>query len=258
VGLVLGIDAAWTLTGTSGVALMHCTPSERRVIAVAPSFSDFINLAQDRPTSIDVPSLIHAAEMLGSSQINVVAIDMPMSLLQITGRRVADQEVSRAFGAAGGSTHSPNPSRPGWYGQQLTEGFINAGFPLRTRNNPPKANSPSLIEVFPLVALIRLMNLTKRPPYKVTKTTKYWPNFSLDARIALLLNTWDSIFAALGGKVSQLNLKVPARGAVHSLASLKPLEDMLDAIISAWVGACFLNQAVQSFGDNHAAIWIPT
>jgi hypothetical protein len=115
----------------------------------------------------------------------------------------------------------------------------------------------SLKEVFPFAALIRLMKITKRPPYKVTKTKRYWPNCPIETKITLLLDTWDSIFQALMGQLSEICLEVPERVDVCSLASLKAHEDMPDAIMSAWVGTLFVDQAVQPFGDNYAAIWIP-
>jgi hypothetical protein len=46
---VLGIDAAWTLGEPSGVALLERVESRWRSVAVAPSYSSFLNLALGKP-----------------------------------------------------------------------------------------------------------------------------------------------------------------------------------------------------------------
>lgn len=38
---------------------------------------------------------------------------------------------------------------------------------------------------------------------------------------------------------------------------LKAFEDMLDAVVCAWVGVRVLAGTAQPFGDEDAAIWIP-
>ncbi len=46
---------------------------------------------------------------------------------------------------------------------------------------------------------------------------------------------------------------------VKVAAQLKPYEDALDAVVCAWVGACYLNGTATAYpGDDPvAAIWIP-
>src|SRR5262249_27466733 len=154
----------------------------RRVIAVAPSYADFIAYAEDaknvdwrRPRSgvPDVPRLLRGATKIGGAPVDVVAIDMPISVDPITKRREADDAIARAVGAAGATAHSVNATRPGSFGKSITDAFLTEGVALATTFLPIK--SRALIEVFPLAALVRLMRLGTRPPYKVTKTTKYWP-----------------------------------------------------------------------------------
>jgi predicted RNase H-like nuclease len=143
--LVLGIDAAWTETGSSGVALLECTKDERRVIACAPSYASFVAYSEKIPIdwrkpaggSLNVFDLLKAAARLGRAPIDVVAIDMPIARMNISGRRVADQAISTEFGSAWASTHSPTLQRPGAYGHRLTENFIAAGFSLATAQEHP-------------------------------------------------------------------------------------------------------------------------
>ena len=50
---------------------------------------------------------------------------------------------------------------------------------------------------------------------------------------------------------------IPTAAEVRSLASLKPIEDMLDALICSWVGIKHLQSRTAGLGDANAAIWIP-
>jgi hypothetical protein len=84
------------------------------------------------------------------------------------------------------------------------------------------------------------------------------PPLSLEQRLDRLLEIWGTIYAALADEFTDLHFKIPERVAVHTAAALKPYEDALDAIISAWVGACFLQGVAQAYGDQNAAIWVPT
>jgi len=45
---------------------------------------------------------------------------------------------------------------------------------------------------------------------------------------------------------------------VKTLASLKPIEDMLDALVCAWMGIEHLQGRSSGLGDSGAAIWVPT
>jgi hypothetical protein len=117
------------------------------------------------------------------------------------------------------------------------------------------SSEPSLVEVYPLAALVGLMRKRKRPGYKVSKTLTYWPGRSKSDRLKLLLNSWHEIIVALQGEVGYLGFEPPR--SFTSFASLKPYEDMLDAIICCWIGACFSEGAAEPFGDSDAAIWIP-
>lgn len=202
--LVLGIDAAWTATGSSCVALMRHNQNGPQVIAVAPSYEGFVTHAENARTvdwlrpfnsAPNVPRLLKAATKIGGAQVDVVAVDMPMSLEVINQRRAADDAVSHAFGAAGAGTHTVNAERPGPFGKAITDAFLAAGFSLATMS--PSIKRPALIEVFPLAALVRLMRLDSRPPYKVTKTSKYWPGRTKEQRQVLLKEEWARIFGAL-------------------------------------------------------------
>jgi predicted RNase H-like nuclease len=237
VSLILGIDAAWTKAGSSGVALLKVAGGKPRLIAAAPSYAGFISLAEQHPAANwfrslgggpPVPQLLKAGERLGGAAIDVVSIDMPVALTEITGRRVADNKISQQFGAACAGTHSVSRSRPGPFGKAIAQAFLEAGYPLTT--NSYFTGKPVLIEVFPLAALVRLMGLKKRPPYKVTKTAKYWRGAAREKRRELLIHEWSCILAALKTQISAMSLTLPLQWSTWS--ELKPYEDALDSIIS--------------------------
>jgi hypothetical protein len=79
--LVLGIDAAWTETGSSGVALLQIANGKRSVLEVASSYAGFLTPDIDGKrmpgTSPDVKALLRRAENIAGAKVDIVAIDMP-------------------------------------------------------------------------------------------------------------------------------------------------------------------------------------
>jgi predicted RNase H-like nuclease len=136
---VLGIDAAWTTTQPSGVALAVERSNGWRMIAAAASYQRFHARADRRPPPEQRPSgsepdamaLLLSASVLCGAPLDLVAIDMPLALTPIVGRRLADDEVSRAYGARKCGTHSPGAKRPGRLSDALREGFEDAGYAKR-------------------------------------------------------------------------------------------------------------------------------
>lgn len=233
--IIASIDAAWTRVASSGVALLQVADGSPRVVAVAPSYAGFILLAEQgvtvdwlRPLTGQppVPGLLRAGEKLGGASIDIVAIDMPMALTKITERRVADNKISQEFGVASASTHSVNRTRPGAFGKAISDGFRKAGYSLATTSYA--GARPVLIEVFPLAALVRLMALRRRPPYKVTKTTKYWKDKTREERRELLIHEWSYIISALQTRIPTMSFALPLQWSRWS--ELKPYEDVLFAI----------------------------
>jgi predicted RNase H-like nuclease len=260
--LVLGIDAAWTEKGSSGVALLRITNGKRTVLEAASSYAAFVNGQDGMPdTRPDVEALLRRAENIAGAVVNLVALDMPMARTEFTGRRCADNKVSEAFGKSWASTHTPNEARPGHHGKQFHDAFAKAGYRLST-NCSQVAGGHALVEVYPLAALVRLMNVEVRPTYKVARVAGYFrtekPPLSRSQRIDRLLETWAKILSALRGEISELRFEMPDRSTLKSATELKPYEDKLDALISAWVGACVREGRAEPLGNNDCAIWVPT
>lgn len=260
--VVLGIDAAWTEGQASGVALLR-DPSGTgawECLRLSPSYAGFLS-----GTSVDwegpvaggrapVEALLLRAEVLAGAPVDVVAIDMPVASIPIVGRREADREVSRRFGACGCSTHSPSADRPGRIGRELTDGFARSGFPVGALGT--RRGLKRLLEVYPHVAILELLSLNYRLAYKVSRSARLWPGHSVAARWLELLAAFARLKAELEARIGPLNFELPT-AIVGRLSQLKRYEDGLDAAVSAWVGALYLEGDAVPLGDSTGAIWVP-
>lgn len=264
---VLGIDAAWTRGQPSGVALISETEATGwKCLAVAPSYTAFVDLAQGhtidweserfRGSLPDADEILKASTAITGKNPDVIAIDMPVSSVEFTSRRTADNSVSAAFGKYQAAAHSPSSQRPGRLGSQLSVSLAARGYPVA--NSSTKIGStPMLVEVYPHPSLIRLMNVEKRLPYKHGKSTKYWPGADILSRKSNLLSIYASILMELSRFVADIDLNLPSVNDVPSLAHLKRYEDAIDALVCGWTGIEYLENRAEPFGDDYAAIWVP-
>jgi predicted RNase H-like nuclease len=258
--LVLGIDAAWTVSQPSGVALVAETATGWRLVAVEASYQRFLARAHrlprdEHPTGSipDPEALLASSHILCGGPVSLVAIDMPLGMTPIVGRRTCDDLISKTYGARKCGTHTPSVSRPGRISDDLRARFDAAGYPLLTRG----IASPGVIEVYPHPALVELANAAERLPYKASKVAKYWPSATPVQRRALLYGEWARIVQLLENKIAGVApaLAIPTESA--SRRDLKAFEDKLDAVICACVGVCALETRATPFGDERSAIWIP-
>ena len=258
---ILGIDAAWTLTQPSGIALVAEHPTRWHLIAAATSYQRFFALAdrsltvRERPLGSppEASALLGTASILCGRAVDLIAIDIPLARSAIIGRRFSDDAVSRAYGSRKCGTHTPNASRPGPISDALNEGFARAGYPLRTVT----ITTPGLIEVYPHPALVELTGASERLPYKVAKVRKYWPSDTPSGRRTRLYNQWDKIITSLEGEIAGVATALPRPDLDASGVDVKAYEDALDAVVCAWVGICALDGRATPFGDENSAIWIP-
>lgn len=265
--IILALDAAWTATEPTGVALVASEGSGWRSVAVAPSYDSFLNLADGIPVPWtqapfsggvpDIPKLLHAAKRLANLPVDLVTIDMPIATSSIKARRVADNVISRKFGHRGCSTHTPSSTRPGPLGASLSTAFCSEGFQIATEKTSGSL-AYHLLEVYPHPALLALLGRAYRVPYKVGKTRRYWPTLTLEERIDALLLEFSAIHAALVKVFGSIGLPLPLAASVLTLSALKRYEDALDALVCAWVGVCYMQGTAIAHGDDTAAIWCPS
>ena len=256
---VLGIDAAWTDSQDSGIALLAESSTGWRCVRVAPSLSAFTpGLVWDGPglcLDAELPTALETCHrLLGHDRIKVVAVDMPLAHSHITRRREADNQISRMFGHSKCAVHSPTVIRPGAFGRRMHEHFSDAGFRLVTQLDSP---SPALIEVYPHVALLGMMGVPERLPYKAAKSGKYWPGTPLPDRKRRLVQEWRRILDRLEAEIIDIDLALPGAPEECTGRELKSIEDALDALVCAWMAVQYLESSAVPQGDENAAIWIP-
>lgn len=255
--VVLGIDAAWTSTNPSGLALAVQEGGRWRLVTTAASYLDYQGAAGETPVDShtpDVSALIEATERLCGRPPSLVAVDMPLSRTPITMRRVSDNAVSRAYGGRHCATHTPSAQRPGQISDRLTQDFASAGYRLGTDG----ITGRNLIEVYPHPALVELAQESRRLPYKVSKIGAYWPELPPLERRENLLAVWRRIVVLLDQEIEGVADRLRPPDLAASIRDLKAFEDRLDAVVCAWVGVCVLDGRAKPFGDETSAIWIPS
>ncbi|RMI22761.1 DUF429 domain-containing protein [Sinorhizobium meliloti] len=256
----MGIDAAWTDREPSGVALIVEDGSGWRLIEVAASYAAFLRQDSDagpirrhRGSTPNAATLISSAYAKVGAAVDLVAVDMPLSLTPIVGRRASDNIISSVYGARHASTHTPSVTRPGKLSDELKFGFQTAGYPLAVSEPSGRA----LLEVYPHPALIELADSDRRLPYKYSKSRKYWPDESLAARRENLFETWRRIVILLDAQIQGVRSALPLPPSNARGYELKAFEDALDAVVCAWVGACVIDARARAYGDQESAIWVP-
>jgi predicted RNase H-like nuclease len=258
---VLGIDAAWTSTQPSGVALAAETPEGWQLVAAAASYQRFLAMAdqglvwEPRPSGSlpQAEPLLEAAEALAGHAVDLIAIDMPLSHVPVVGRRVADDAVSRAYGGRKCGTHTPSVLRPGPISDSLRADFAECGYPLQTL----EVRSRGLIDVFPHPALVELASAVERLPYKASKVRNYWPTSTITDRRVRLYRQWAAILALLETEIGGVQAALPELRHDSPGWEVKAYEDQIDAVVCAWVAICALNGRAVPLGDDQSAIWIP-
>lgn len=262
---ILGLDAAWTAGEPTGVALVAKRDGRWRCLALAPSYESFIALSRGNAvnwaqapcgSAPDLACLLEAASKVARGAIDIVAVDMPVSLGAITGRRAADRLVSREFGSRWCSAHSPTSSRPGIVGAALCQQLAARGYSIATADTPA-GTTRRLVEVYPHVSLLELLTRERRVPYKLAKSLKYWPATTVRTRIERLLAEMETIDRALRKGIAGIDIRLPSAGSVGALSGLKRYEDALDALVCCWSGIQYVNCNAIPLGDNECAIWCP-
>lgn len=268
---ILGIDAAWTLHRPSGVALLELPKRGKPLLhRCCRSYEEFCakagvhNRAWQRPargTSPAIAELLHVCETMTGKLPSIIALDIPLSYRHIKRRRPCDNAVTAAYVARGAGTHSPTADRPGRISKILFEQMSAAGYMLKTNDGRRIASaSRYFIEVYPHPAIIELLQLPKRLAYKTSRVTQYWPALAPQERRFALARNLNKLREALSYEIKGVRDFIPNARALlkyEKLSVLKGMEDALDAVVCAWVGARFWRGKANAYGDETAAIWAP-
>jgi predicted house-cleaning noncanonical NTP pyrophosphatase (MazG superfamily)/predicted RNase H-like nuclease len=256
----LGIDTAWTNAEPSGVAVLKYNEYKKyEIVRLGRSYEEFIkgnidwneNVSGSAP---DMKKIIDACSYDGYN-ISAVALDIPLSPFPITGRRAAEHLISVKYGRYGASTHSPNKERPGLISQRIFKQLKECEFNFAYKYE----EEPVFIEVYPHAAIIELLNLHKRLPYKVSKKCKYWPEASTEERNKKLIQNLNYLRNELSKWVPNIADYLHELNASEKYSNkyFKGYEDALDSIICAIVGCFYMDHEAEAYGDEKGAIWVP-
>ncbi|WP_165821193.1 DUF429 domain-containing protein [Nocardioides gansuensis] len=225
--MFLGIDLGWT-TGSTGLALVD----------LDGAFVDSTTVKTDEEIAAWVEGLPAA--------VVVAAVDAPLIVTNPTGQRVAEREITTAFGRFKAGTHPTNLAKPGMdppRAARLAERF---GWTKVARQGT--VESPACIEVYPHPAMVALFGLAERLRYKDKRA------FTLETRqdgFAHLLDSLEGISVlALSGNRRWEGLRRAVEGAM-TRAALNRVEDELDAILCAHLAWLWQTSpgSLQVYGD---------
>lgn len=236
----MGWDAAWTPNGSGG----WCVVSEEEAgwellhLGVTP-----------RGESAMADEL---GALLDRWRPERIAIDMPVGNRPVTGYREADRATTRAFSRFGCPVHSPTPERPGAWGGFCMRRLLIHGYACKVDVGPPGRD---VIEVYPHTAVLMMLRLKRRYPYKIQRAAKYWPEAGSTERKRRILNN----LRRLHGRLAE-DIRLPEFGTLvpgERVADLKATEDLLDALVCAWAAIQSLSGVFVPYGDAEAAVWNP-
>jgi predicted RNase H-like nuclease len=212
----IGVDLAWTARGGTGL----CAIEDNSVQASGRVRSDEELLRWLRPlVEHDV----------------VVAIDAPLIVRNLTGRRRAERVISRCFGAHHASAHSANLGLPafreGVRGERLAAALeldVDPTF-------PPRVPVRRAVEVYPHTAIVALFGLASTLKYKAK------PGRTLHSRAAALGELLDHL-EALRTADPPLDVRTAPHWAElratmtdpRTGAELARAEDEIDAYVCAY------------------------
>ncbi len=215
----VGIDLAWSYRNPSAAVTLRWEGTRARPVAWADALGS------------DEEIVGFVVEGVGSAPA-LVAVDAPLVVPNETGARPCDVAVSRAFRRAEAGAHPANRRRFGGVvrGEELVRRFEDAGF---VHSPVVRARSPTrqVIEVYPHPAAVRLFGLRKTLKYKARPGRSYpfrWGEMS--RYVELLRGLRDAEPPLHAGEILDGASPRGLRGA-----SLKRLEDFLDALFCAYI-----------------------
>ena len=256
---ILGVDCAWTPQKPSGVALINYQPNKKaELIKLGRSYNEFcsngIKWSESAAGSTpDFHSLLQFCTAIGWN-VDVLALDIPLSPNLITGRRSCDDEISKAYGAKGAAVHTPNEQRPGKLSVDIFQQLNAANY---IWNGNPRQDK-SFIEVYPHASIIELMKLDYRLPYKVQKKNKYFPKSSVEERNFNLISNLNRLRNCISEYIDKMDDILPrlSPNMKYTTNHLKGYEDVLDALICAITGMFYVLSQIKSFGGDREKIWV--
>ena len=235
----IGVDLGWQ-SGASGVCCLELSDEVLEIVAL-----DIKETAEDVLVWLDAIAPPQTSAL--------IATDAPILIPNETGMRTPDKLAHKYFGKYHAGCYPANRSRPFaqkllQFGRDLEEkGFVHA-----PEIDAKKAGRYQ-IEVFPHPAMVQLFNLSRILKYKKGRIAERKEGLS-ELRSHILTNLKQHTPPLL---IKDLPI-IPDKGK-----ALKALEDQLDSIVCAYVGAhwwfwgCDRNQVLGSLQEGYIVIPCP-
>ncbi|UZN03042.1 GNAT family N-acetyltransferase [Cellulomonas sp. S1-8] len=212
----VGLDLAWGRTARTGIAVLD----------------DAGRLVHSSSVRTD-DEIADVLEQHTAGQRVVAAIDAPLVVPNLTGRRVGEVLVTRHFGRFDAGAHSSNRSHPHFDPPRAQTLADRHGWDVDPAVRPAPGVSVA-IEVYPHPAMVVLFGLGRVLPYKGKHRR------GLDVRRAAWVALLDHVervagdVLGLGGNVRWAEVRAEVVAAERA-AVLERLEDEVDAIVCAYL-----------------------
>lgn len=212
----VGLDLAWGTTARTGVAVLDASG---RLVHSSSVRTD---------AEIDTTLARHAA-----GQDVVVAVDAPLVVPNLTGRRVGEALVTAHFGRFDAGAHPSNRGHPHMDPPRAETLAQRHGWHVDPEVWPGPGTSVA-IEVYPHPAMVVLFGLGRVLPYKAK------PRRSFDVRRAAWDRLLDGVERVMGGTLGLADDERWAQIRVDVASAERPsvlerLEDEVDAIVCAYL-----------------------
>ena len=241
---IFGWDAAWTENGSGAWCVVRGAVNGQRPKKL---------LHWEATPMCGEETIKRLRELLQETRPQLITIDMPIGVKEVTGYREADRETTRAFSRYGCPVHSPTPERPGRWGYRCMKDVISQGYEVCTQKKVPLKG---VAEVYPHSALLYMLRLSYRFPYKVSRHRSLWPELNSEQSRAACRSQMKMIYQRLGREIG-LPPWEEVMPHTKRLKELKSFEDRLDALICGWSGFQLLAGTFKPYGNKEAAIWNP-
>lgn len=259
---ILGIDAAWTAKGSSGLALMQWDSFRKpRLLKIARSYVEYLaHTVSWQEKAMGVPPQLELILDDVPEMPAVMALDIPLSPRPMTGYREADRQVTRRYGRKGAAVHSPTTERPGKIAEQIFDQLSKAGMKWGGPEARPDDGSAYFLEVYPHVTIIEMLGLNYRLPYKSQKRRQYWKGQTAEEQYRLAVEQLQFLAEGIQQRIENDLYDLLPRlepEVSYRMYFLKAYEDVLDAVVCALSGYFFLQGRCVGLGDESSAIWVP-
>ncbi|MBE9163104.1 DUF429 domain-containing protein [Tychonema sp. LEGE 06208] len=221
----IGIDLGWS-SGPSGLCCLNWENNQLQLIEC-----DRLLATNDILTWIDT--------QISPTEPAIIAVDAPTIISNPSGMRLADKLTHKHFGRYHAGCYPANLSRP--FAQKTVE----FGLSLEARGfvHAPIIEAKKLgryqIEVYPHPATINLFQLERIIKYKKGKLAERQLELMKLCQyiIDILPSLEPSLNLSCGTGILPVSLGDSKLPEIPSTATLKALEDQLDALLCAYIGA---------------------